>query len=81
MFNTGTVVGVNSNVFVSGFPRNFVPSFAWGGSHDFVTYELKKAHEVAELVMKRRGKKYTDIEKNILEEIFNRTAPYRYWDK
>ena len=28
MFNTGTVVGVSSNIFGSGFPRNFVPSFS-----------------------------------------------------
>ena len=30
MFNTGTVVGVNTNVYGSGFPRNFIPSFSWG---------------------------------------------------
>ncbi|MDD2822415.1 MAG: GlmU family protein, partial [Flavobacterium sp.] len=30
MFNTGTVVGVSANIFGSGFPRNFVPSFSWG---------------------------------------------------
>lgn len=28
MFNTGTVVGVCANIFGSGFPRNFIPSFA-----------------------------------------------------
>ena len=31
MFNTGTVVGVSANIFGSGFPRNFVSSFSWGG--------------------------------------------------
>ena len=31
MFNTGTVVGVGANIFGSGFPRNFIPSFSWGG--------------------------------------------------
>ena len=31
MFNTGTVIGVSANIFGSGFPRNFVPSFSWGG--------------------------------------------------
>ena len=43
MFNTGTVVGVNANIFGSGFPRNFIPSFSWGGAHGFSTYQLKKA--------------------------------------
>ena len=37
MFNTGTVVGVSSNVFGAGFPRNFVPSFAWGGAAGYET--------------------------------------------
>ena len=81
MFNTGTVIGVNSNVFGPGFHRNFVPSFAWGGGHDFATYELKKANEVAKRVMNRRGKEFTDIDRNILEEVYIRTAQYRYWEK
>ena len=36
MFNTGTVVGVSTNIFGSGFPRNFVPSFSWGGDRKSV---------------------------------------------
>ena len=32
MFNTGTVVDVSSNVFGDGFPRNYIPSFTWGGA-------------------------------------------------
>ncbi|HLV40225.1 GlmU family protein, partial [Xanthomarina sp.] len=55
MFNTGTVIGVNANIFGSGFPRNFVPSFSWGGSSGFTTYLTKKAFEVAQVVMSRRG--------------------------
>jgi hypothetical protein len=38
--------------FWSGFPRNFVPSFSWGGAAGF-TYITKKAFE-ARLVMGRR---------------------------
>ena len=55
MFNTGTVVGVSSNIFGSGFPRNYVPSFSWGGANGFTTYNLEKVFEVAEKVMKRRN--------------------------
>src|SRR5690606_37642860 len=51
MFNTGTVVGVSANIFGSGFPRNFVPSFSWGGSGGFTTYKTDKAFEVAKVVM------------------------------
>ncbi len=54
MFNTGTVIGVSANIFGSGFPRNFVPSFSWGGASGFTEYKTNKVFEVAEVVMKRR---------------------------
>ena len=77
MFNTGTVVGVSANIFGSGFPRNFVPSFSWGGSKGFVTYKTNKAFEVAEVVMARRKEEFTDQDKVILEHIFEETKQYR----
>ena len=77
MFNTGTVVGVSANIFGSGFPRNFVPSFSWGGSKGFVTYKTSKAFEVAEVVMARRKEEFTNMDKGILEHIFEETKSYR----
>jgi UDP-N-acetylglucosamine diphosphorylase/glucosamine-1-phosphate N-acetyltransferase len=76
MFNTGTVVGVSANIFGSGFPRNFIPSFSWGGSKGFTTYLTSKALEVAEVVMKRRGMEFTAQESAILEHVFKRSATY-----
>lgn len=69
MFNTGTTIGVNVNIFGPGFPRNFVPSFRWGGAQGFKDYSLKKAFQVAEKVMERRGVKLDQTEKNILEQV------------
>lgn len=77
MFNTGTVVGVSANIFGSGFPRNFVPSFSWGGNGGFTTYLTKKAFEVAEVVMSRRDIELTDVDKAILEHVFEETKKYR----
>ena len=77
MFNTGTVVGVFTNIFGSGFPRNFVPSFSWGGNKGFTTYLTKKAFEVASLVMQRRGCKFTNQESEILKEVFEISKKYR----
>ena len=77
MFNTGTVVGVSANIFGSGFPRNFVPSFSWGGSKGIVTYKTTKAFEVAEVVMARRKEEFTDLDKAILEHVFEETKQYR----
>lgn len=80
MFNTGTVVGVSSNIFGSGFPRNFIPSFAWGGASGFTTYQLKKVLRVAERVMARRNVILDDQEQGILQVVFNETAENRIWE-
>ncbi len=77
MFNTGTVVGVSANIFGSGFPRNFVPDFAWGGNHGFEVYSLEKMFETAEKVFERRNQSFTDIEKRILIRVFELTERYR----
>ena len=77
MFNTGTVVGVNANIFGSGFPRNFVPSYSWGGASGFSTYLTKKAFEIAEVVMSRRNIEFTLQDKAILEHVFEITKKYR----
>ncbi len=77
MFNTGTVVGVSANIFGSGFPRNFVPSFSWGGNSGFTTYLTKKAFEVAKVVMARRNIEFTDQDAAILEQVFEATKKYR----
>ena len=80
MFNTGTVVGVAANIFGSGFPRNFIPSFSWGGAAGFTTFQLPKVYEVATKVMERRHKEFNEIEKNILDRVFELTSNYRIWD-
>ena len=73
MLNTGTVVGVSSNIFGSGFQRNFIPSFAWGGTHGFKIYQLKKAFQVAERVYARRGLEFSSVERDILKNVFEKT--------
>jgi UDP-N-acetylglucosamine diphosphorylase/glucosamine-1-phosphate N-acetyltransferase len=77
MFNTGTVVGVCSNVFGSGFPRNFIPSFSWGGNKGFSNYRIEKVFEVNDKVMKRRNCIFSDQDKAILTHLNNITSSYR----
>ena len=77
MFNTGTVIGVSANIFGSGFPRNFVPSFSWGGASGFIEYKTNKVFEVAEVVLKRRGLIFDEKEQKILEHVFQETKKYR----
>lgn len=77
MFNTGTVVGVSSNVFGGNFQRNFISSFAWGGYTGFTTYDIKKAIKVAEAVYRRRNLEFTDADREVLTHIFNTTFEFR----
>jgi len=77
MFNTGTVVGVSANIFGAGFPRNFVPSFSWGGAAGFTVYLTKKAFETARLVMSRRGLEFDETEQAILQHVFEQTKIWR----
>lgn len=73
MFNTGTVVGFSSNIFGSGFPRNFIPSFTWGGAGGTEVYTVKKALETAEKVMNRRGIELDNVQKEIFQYLFDLT--------
>ena len=77
MFNTGTVVGVSANIFGSGFPRNFIPSFSWGGASGFSVYKLAKVFDVVEKVFARRKLKFDKVEKDILTHVYEMTKRYR----
>jgi UDP-N-acetylglucosamine diphosphorylase / glucose-1-phosphate thymidylyltransferase / UDP-N-acetylgalactosamine diphosphorylase / glucosamine-1-phosphate N-acetyltransferase / galactosamine-1-phosphate N-acetyltransferase len=78
MFNTGTVVGVNVNVFGAGFQPKHIPSFSWGGNADgFIPYRLDKALDVARDTVSRRGLHFEDTEENMLKEVFQQTQPQR----
>ncbi len=77
MFNTGTVVGVSSNIYGSNFPRNFIPSFVWGGAAGFSTYLIDKAKTTANIVMARKNEDFTDQDQKILEHVFEITKKYR----
>jgi UDP-N-acetylglucosamine diphosphorylase/glucosamine-1-phosphate N-acetyltransferase len=77
MFNTGTIIGVSANIFGSNFPRNFIPSFSWGGAAGFLTYTLDKVNETTELVMNRKNEKYTEEDREIMKHIFDISSKYR----
>lgn len=76
-FNTGTVVGVSSNIYGAGFPPKYIPSFSWGGAEALTTYDLEKSIEVAERVMARRSITLTEIDKDLFKTVFNLTKKER----
>ena len=77
MFNTGTVVGVSSNIYGSDFPRTFIPSYSWGSSKGFATYQLDKAIETAQRVVGRRQKVLDEDDIAILKYIFEDSKDFR----
>lgn len=78
MFNTGTVVGVASNVFGPGYPPKYIPSFSWyDTAKGPSTYDLKKAMTVAERVMARRNVVMTETDRSLLRNVFEQTAEER----
>lgn len=80
-FNTGTVVGVSCNIFGAGFPRNFIPSYSWGGAAGFKTYQSNKAMDTAERVMQRRSKELEVADRVLMIRIFEDSAKFRRWEK
>jgi UDP-N-acetylglucosamine diphosphorylase/glucosamine-1-phosphate N-acetyltransferase len=70
MFNTGTIVGVASNIFGDGYPPKFVPSFSWGGAAGFSIHRIDDAISTAKKVMARRDTPFLKEDENILRKVF-----------
>ena len=68
MLNTATYIGVASNVFGSDFPQKCIPSFSWKDASTI--HQLEKAIQTAERMMARRGKEMSEVEKEILKQIY-----------
>ena len=77
MFNTGTVTGVNANVFGAGFPDKFIPSFSWGGAKGFETFDIEKAKGVAAKMYERRGLTFEKQDQDILDHVFEISKEFR----
>ncbi len=67
--NTGTVMGVCSNVFEPGLTPKYIPNFSWG-SDGLQRYKLEKALLDIDDWKKLKGKSITENEKTILTYIF-----------
>ena len=77
MFNSGTVVGVSCNIFGDGYPRNFIPSFSWGGSNGLIPFSIEKAFEASNAMMARRSQLLTEEDKKIFLRIWESDKSWR----
>ena len=75
--NTATVIGVGCNIFSTGFPRTFIPSFSRGGAQGLSENRLAKVLETARLVMARRGEELSASAEQVLTYIFESTTNFR----
>ena len=77
MFNTGTVIGINAQIFGAGFMRNFIPSFSWGSVAGFSNVDINKAVQVAQRVFARKGLEFGDLDEQIIRNVYNQSFSYR----
>jgi UDP-N-acetylglucosamine diphosphorylase/glucosamine-1-phosphate N-acetyltransferase len=77
MFNTGTVVGISSNLYGTGYPGSFIPSFTWGGASGLETYRVDKAIETIQMGMSLHQKEFGETDRKIIEKLFMLTGRYR----
>jgi len=79
LLNTGTVIGVSSNVVAAGgvLPK-FIPSFTWCLNGQFYKgYGFEKMMETAKVVMSRRGVTMSLEEVEMLKKVFKITEKER----
>lgn len=77
MFNTGTSIGVASNIFGAGYPPKFIPSFSWGGAEGFTTHRIEDALTTAKKVVARRNTDLTSEDESIMREVFELSSTDR----
>jgi len=71
LLNSGSVIGVNVNLYGGGVFPKYVPPFVWGSLADgFTHYRIDKAIQTARVVMSRRGRELTPAQESILHRIF-----------
>jgi UDP-N-acetylglucosamine diphosphorylase / glucose-1-phosphate thymidylyltransferase / UDP-N-acetylgalactosamine diphosphorylase / glucosamine-1-phosphate N-acetyltransferase / galactosamine-1-phosphate N-acetyltransferase len=70
-FNTGTVVGICSNVFAQGLTPKYIPHFSWG-CDGITRYKLSNALEDINKWKQLKGFSITEKEKQILTDIYKK---------
>jgi len=79
LLNTGSVVGVCTNIFASKglMPPKYVSSFCWGSGAEFVEYRLEEAVKTAKSVFSKRNVTQTEADIELMNKVFALTAQDR----
>lgn len=73
--NTGTAIGAFANIFHTGFPPRFLPSFSWGDG----TYKLERALETVRRVLARRQQDLPPSTDALIRTLAADPAPFMHW--
>lgn len=78
LLNTGMNVGFGANLFGGGSVKDrFVPCFSWYDGRELKEHRLDKFISTASQVVKRRGEKLQQVEKDFFEKLFALTQKER----
>ncbi|MBZ0202341.1 MAG: hypothetical protein K8I03_04920 [Ignavibacteria bacterium] len=74
MLNTGTMVGISSNLYGAGYHTKRIPSFSWddASSNENIAYELEKAISTARVSMKRRNVEMSEAYESMLRHVYSK---------
>ncbi len=70
--NTGTVIGIGSNIVTNGFPPKTIAPFSWCVGNKVKPVRWEAFLETAEIVKSRRGLEFSVADKKLLESIYRR---------
>tara|TARA_Y100001970_G_scaffold59914_1_gene76322 strand:- start:2008 stop:3204 length:1197 start_codon:yes stop_codon:yes gene_type:complete len=68
MINTGSYIGLGTNLFGSNFQKKYISSFSWGKDN---IVEFSKFIDTIKIMKKRRNQSISDIEIALLKNIYN----------
>lgn len=71
MLSTGTTCGVSSNIFPSGFPPKYIPSYTWVDGLKNPEFRFDKALEVMKAMMARRKIELTPAYEQMMRHLFD----------
>lgn len=82
MFDTGTIVGAACNLYGSGLPSRYVPSFVRGSATTHLrTHSVEMAVETARIVMSRRNVQLDTSYEELFRKTFELTVSEREREK
>ncbi len=72
MLNTGTMVGISSNLYGAGYHNKRINSFSWedASNKEVISYEIEKAISTARISMSRRNVNITEAYEKMLRYVY-----------